>query len=169
MKDIDITKNIEVKEYFKIHEFYENKFGKNNSIILMQVGSFHELYGTKTRGPDLENVSNLLGCISTKKNKNIEEVSEKNPYMMGFPTGVLFKFVNSLLEYNYHVIVIDQTSPPPTPNRHITGIYSPATFIDRYSNNENNINDIQKSDSNNIVSILNCIKTKKAKPQRINT
>ena len=29
MKEIDITKNIEVKEYFKIHEYYENKFGRN--------------------------------------------------------------------------------------------------------------------------------------------
>ena len=65
---------------------------------------------------------------------------------MGFPSGVLFKFVNSLLEYNFHVIVIDQTTQPPNPKRHITGIYSPATFIDRYGNE--NTNNVEKSDSN---------------------
>ena len=149
-KSFDINKNFEVKEYLKIHEYYENKFGKDNSIVLMQVGSFHELYSTLNKGPDVEHLSNLLGIIATKKNKNIPEVSEKNPFMMGFPTGVLFKFVNMLLEYNYHVIVIDQTTLPPNPERHITGIYSPATFI----NNDTNISETNKKDNNNIVSIF---------------
>ena len=40
------SEEIFVKDYFKIHDFYSNIYGKDKTIILMQVGSFHEAYST---------------------------------------------------------------------------------------------------------------------------
>ena len=49
---INYNKEILVSDYFDIHNFYKKKLG-DNVIILMQVDSFHECYGTDTDGPDL--------------------------------------------------------------------------------------------------------------------
>ena len=48
-------KEILVKNYFDIHDYYSNIYGENRTIILMQVGSFHECYCTNTNGLDLIN------------------------------------------------------------------------------------------------------------------
>ena len=39
---MNYPKEILVKDYFDIHEFYSNIYGNNRTIILMQVGSFYE-------------------------------------------------------------------------------------------------------------------------------
>jgi DNA mismatch repair protein MutS len=75
--------------------------------------------------------------------------------MCGFPIHSLKRFINILLNENYTVILIEQTTPPPNVKREITKIYSPGTYID----------EINQSDSNNVVSLYitedNCYKTAK--------
>ena len=123
------TQNIH-DEYLAYHERFEKKYGKGVSIVLMQVGSFHEAYATSERGPDLFKLSDLLNIVCTRKDKSVETIDEKNPYMLGFPTAALQKFLKILVDNKYIVIVIDQTTLPPNPAREITGIYSDATFLD---------------------------------------
>ena len=133
-----------IDEYLRIQKKYEKKYGKGRTIVLMQVGSFHESYSTETDGPDLRALSSLLNIVVTKKNKTINEVSLKNPLMLGFPSLALEKFVNILIDNNFTVIVIDQVTEPPKPKREVTNIYSPGTYIENATNN---------ADSNYIVSI----------------
>ena len=90
-------------------------------------------------------MSELLNIVVTKKNKSIEKVSLKNPYLMGFPSVALEKFLNILLDNNFTVVIIDQVTPPPKPKREVTGIYSPGTYINNLSTD---------SDSNFILSIF---------------
>ena len=117
-------------EYISYHERYEKKYGKNRVIILMQVGSFHEAYATNEKGPNLYAISDLLNIVCTRKDKSIDTISDKNPYMLGFPSIALQKFMKILIDNKYTVVVIDQTTPPPNPTREITGIYSPSTYIE---------------------------------------
>jgi DNA mismatch repair protein MutS len=127
-------------EYLFYQEKYEKKYGKNKTIVFMQVGSFHEAYGTDTRGYNLTEISELLNIILTKKDKKIKEVSEKNPYMIGFPSVALNKYLKVLIDNGFTVVIIDQTTPPPNPKREITGIYSPGTYIqESFSPDSNNI------------------------------
>ena len=84
-------------EYISYHERYEKKYGKNRVIILMQVGSFHEAYSTQSRGPDLYKLSDILNIVCTKKDKSIDIVSEQNPFMLGFPSIALQKFLKLFL------------------------------------------------------------------------
>src|SRR5665647_2986 len=110
-------------EYINLHARYQKQYGKK-TLVLMQVGSFHEAYSTDTRGPNLEEITNLLDIILTKKDKKNKIVDETNPYMAGVPTHALLKYINILMTHGWTVIIIDQVTPPPKPKREVTGIYS---------------------------------------------
>ena len=79
-----------------------------------------------------------------RKNKKNPDLSEKNPYMLGFPLVATPKYVQILVNNDFHVIKIDQVTNPPNPKRAVTGIYSPGTYID----------DVNTHDSKNILSIF---------------
>jgi len=136
-------------EYLLYHDNFFNKYGKK-SLVLMQVGSFYECYGIvknkeeKWRGPNLAQISEILNIVCTRKDKSINEISEKNPYMLGFPLVASNKFINMLIENGYTVITVDQTTPPPKPKREVTNVYSPGTYIEGQ----------QKPDTNYIVCIF---------------
>jgi len=42
-----------------------------------------------------------------------------------------------IIDMNYTIVLIDQTTEPPNPKREVTGIYSPATHINNKSNKTN--------------------------------
>ena len=141
---MNYNKEILVSNYFEIHNFYSDIYGIDRTIILMQVGSFHECYGTDDEGLNLIELSQKLDVVCSRKN-NKEPVSSKNPRMMGFPIYVTDNFIEKLCNINYTVVKIDQVSEPPKPKRDVVGIYSPATLIDKQINSVN---------SNYIVSIV---------------
>ena len=126
------------EEYLLLQEKYEKIYNKDFTVVLMQVGSFHEIYATNDRGYDLHKLSNILNIIVSKKNKKNPEVSEKNPYMIGFPILATPKFINILVDNGFHVIKIDQVTPPPNPKRAITQIYSPGSYIEGISSYDSN-------------------------------
>ena len=109
----------------------------------MQVGSFFEAYQTFDEGYDLQILSNVLNIAVTKKDKSIP-VSNKNPYMLGFPCIAIQKFIKILIDNGYTIVLMEQVSPAPKPRREITGIYSPSTYI----------NEISKPDSNYLLTIF---------------
>jgi DNA mismatch repair protein MutS len=126
---MEYPKEIFVKDYFEIHEYYSKIYGKDRTIILMQVGSFHECYCTDNDGLDLVSLSQQLDVICTRKNSNIP-LSKANPRMMGFPVFTTRNFIDKLINLNYTIVLIDQVTEPPTPKRKVTGIFSPGTFIE---------------------------------------
>ena len=127
---MNYPKEIKVKDYFKIHNYFSDIYGNGRTIILMQVGSFHEIYCTNEKGLNLEMLAQELDVICTAKNSK-KEISDSNPRMLGFPVYVIDNFVEKLVDLNYTVVVIDQTSDPPKPDRNVTRIESPATFISK--------------------------------------
>ncbi len=130
---IHYTKEIFVKDYFDIHNHYVKLFGKS-TLILMQVGSFHECYNTDNDGPDLFYLGERINMTVTQKNKS-KELSTSNPRMMGFPSYIVEDMVERIVSLGYTIIRIDQTSEPPNPKREVVGIFSPSTIL-----NNNNYN-----------------------------
>ena len=128
-------------EYFFYQEKYTKIYG-NTVLCVFRSGEFYEIYATNTRGYDLTKVSDVTNLVKTRKDKKME-VSEKNPYLMGFHYLSLQKFLKILVDNHFTVVVVDQITPAPNPKRAVTGIYSADT----------NINDNDSTDSNNIVSI----------------
>jgi len=131
---MEYLKEILVKDYFEIQKHYEEIYGRTRTLILIQVGSFHECYGTDEDGIDLINLSQTLNIVCTKKNSNLP-ISKTNPRMLGFPIYVTQNYIDKLIELNYTVILIDQVTDPPQPKRQITNIYSPGTYINKKINN----------------------------------
>ena len=126
---MEYPKDIFVKDYFEIHDYYSKIYGNKRTIILMQVGSFHECYCTDTDGLDLVSLSQQLDVICTKKNSNIP-LSKTNPRMLGFPIYSTRNFIDKLINLNYTIVLIDQVTEPPLPKRQVTAIFSPGTFIE---------------------------------------
>jgi DNA mismatch repair protein MutS len=144
-----------IDEYFEYQLNFEKKYG-TETLVLMQVGSFFEFYGVDNNQEKIGNlqfITELLNIQLTRRNKAILENSRSNCLMGGFPTHALKRFLPLLLNNNYTIILIEQTTEPPNPKREITQIFSPGTYIE----------EINKSDPNFIVSIYltehDCYKT----------
>jgi len=127
-------------DYFLNHHKYYKTYGEK-SILLMQVGHFHEAYQTDTEGPNLDIISDITGAIKTKKNKSVKETTRKSPYMLGFPSQVLDKYIKLLIEENFSVIVFDQydIENSTKKTRKLTKIFSKGTYIEEVKNDTNYI------------------------------
>lgn len=135
---MEYKKEVCFKNYFDIHDYYTKIYG-DKTIILMQIGSFHECYCTNNRGIDLTKLSEEIDAVQSMKNNN-KPLSESNPKMMGFPIYIIDNFIEKLVNINYTVVVIDQVTEPPNPKRKVTGIYSPSTFIQKTNSSASTIN-----------------------------
>jgi DNA mismatch repair protein MutS len=133
-KSFAYDKEIFVKDYFDIHNHYVKLFGKS-TLILMQVGSFHEAYNTDNDGPDLFYLGERINMTVTQKNKS-KELSTSNPRMMGFPSYIVEDMVDRIVGLGYTIIRIDQTTEPPNPRREVVGIFSPSTILNSTNNNK---------------------------------
>jgi DNA mismatch repair protein MutS len=157
-------KDIFVKDYFEIHDFYSEIYGKGRTIILMQVGSFHECYCTNDKGLNLLKLAAELDVSSPLKNGK-KPISDSNPRMLGFPIYVVHNFIDKLCNLNFTVVLINQVTSPPKPKREVVGIYSPATYIENnksYSESKSShltsivIDYIKKNDNINLVVGISC-------------
>ena len=116
------------EEYFNHTSHYVALYGKK-TMVWMEVGSFFEMYATEDNPSLLHDVCGLLNILVTRKNKSIP-CSRVNPLMAGFPTVSLHKFMDVMIRDGYTVVVIEQISPPPNPERKVTRIVSPSTYLD---------------------------------------
>lgn len=116
------------EEYERYLVKYRAEYG-NNTLVLMQCGSFYELYDDGSKQTDLKTIGELLNIQVSRRNKAILEVSRSNLEMAGFPSYTLHKFINVLVEHNYTVIIVSQVTPPPNPKRQVTDIVSPGVYI----------------------------------------
>ena len=71
-----------LKEYLNYHYKYIEKYGEN-TVVLMQVGSFYEIYAVINDeiniGADVNCLGDILDIQVYRKNKNIEEVRKDSP------------------------------------------------------------------------------------------
>ena len=129
-----------IKEYLTYHLKYIEKYGEK-TIILMMVGSFYECYSVYNEeiqiGPDLQMFSNLLNIQVSRRNKNIPEINFHNWSLLGVPSISLIKYRDILLNYGYTIVIVDQISSPPNPERAVTEIISPSTIVETYDNQDN--------------------------------
>jgi len=141
--------NHHTKKYIDFHNKYVEKYGEN-TVVLMQTGSHFNIFAIINDevniGPDIYHIcQNVLNnaLLVTKQNKKNPEISYSNCLLAGFPLSVIQKYENILLSNNYTVVVVEQITPPPNPERGVTRVISPGTSIDSYN----------KQDSHYLMSI----------------
>lgn len=120
-------------DYLQYTKTYQAQYGAK-TVVLMEVGSFFELYAVENEhtkeGAPMSDVCALLNIQSTRKNKSIAECSRTNPMMAGFPSATVKKFTDLLIQDQYTVVLVEQTTPPPNPKRAVTQVISPSTYMD---------------------------------------
>ena len=130
-----------LKEYLKYQDENIKKYGEN-TVVLMQVGGFYEIYAVVNDkinvGADIYKLGDILGIQVTRRNKSIPEINYENYLMAGWNTFALPKFQKILLNHNYTIVLVNQITEPPNPERAITDIISPGTVIDNYNNSDTN-------------------------------
>ena len=102
------------EQYCDFQQTFQNKYGPF-TIVLMEVGSFYELYGLdnqESKKGMVKEIGHLLNITVTRKNKSILTNSSKNPLMAGFPSPALDKYIRVLLEHDYTVILVKQYRYP---------------------------------------------------------
>lgn len=150
-----------VDDYFKKFNFFKEKYGE--IILFYEVGSFMELYGVENEEITLGNVkeiSQILNIQMTRRNKAITENSIKNPLMAGIPTISFKRFLDSLIRLNkYTIIIVNQITEPPNPERRVTEIISPGTNIDNLNKDNSNLISIfiQEEANKNFAIGCSCI------------
>lgn len=121
-----------LSEYLQVFSKYKTKYG-DKTAVLMQVGGFYEIYGIDNKKERIGNpveLSRILNITLTRKNKKVAENNWQNPLMLGFPCLALKKYISTLLEENFTIIVIDQIKTPLAVNRFVKNIISPSTYIE---------------------------------------
>jgi DNA mismatch repair protein MutS len=114
-----------IKNYFELTEKYQLEYG-NNTVLLMQVGSFFEIYGeidNKTNiisGSHISKISTICDLVIAKKTNDI--------VMAGMKTDNVEKYIKKLQEANYTIVVYTQDSDDKT-HRSLSGIFSPGTYF----------------------------------------
>lgn len=109
-----------IEEFFSICE----KRKINESLVIMQVGSFYEAYEDDQEVGCARKLSQELNIHLTKKNGKLP-VSRDNPYMCGFPTYTLQKHLTKLNDAGFEVVVYDQEETNPK-KRFLRGVYTPT-------------------------------------------
>ena len=121
--------------YFDLQKYFETKYP--NPLILMEIGSFFEVYEVDKLGKAKE-IAELLNIQLTRKNKSINEISIKNPLMAGFPNHAIDRYLQKLIdEEKYTIIIIKQKGVPPKVTRYISDIISPGVNFDYIKDVEN--------------------------------
>jgi DNA mismatch repair ATPase MutS len=127
-----------IEDYLEYTKIYKEKYG-DKCVVLMQVGSFFEIYtihpNTDTSlNNDVYIIAELCGIQTSRKNKTVSEISIANPVMAGFPLASLPKFRDKILANNYTIVLVEQVSEPPNPERKVTEIISPGTNVNIVNN-----------------------------------
>ena len=144
-----------VSEYINITDKYKKIYG-NKTLLLMMVGAFYEIYALKDKNDNIRG-SNIVEACSICE-LNISDGKKQmigNEYLLmaGFRDYSIEKYIPKLLDYEYTVVVYNQTKTPTKIIRELDCIYSPGTYISP----EEKINNI----TNNIMCIwMETIKTR---------
>jgi DNA mismatch repair protein MutS len=119
--------------YFRILLEYQQKYGEKTT-LLMQVGSFYELYALDLPHRKIHNLKEITGILNillSRKSKKYPH-SESNPLMAGFQPANSERHIDILLKNNYTIVVMDQFKIEGSKkfDRKVTRVISPGTTID---------------------------------------
>ena len=118
-----------IKEYFELTKKYQEDYGEK-TILLMQVGSFFEVYGIKNNsvihGSRICDFSTI--CDLNVVDKNVC-VGKENVLMAGFKDMYIDKYVRKIQDAGFTAVVYTQDEAAKNTKRSLAGIFSPGTYF----------------------------------------
>lgn len=123
------------QDYARLSAKYRELYGPQ-VLVAYEVGKFYEWYNCdQNKGCDVRGVCELLNMQCTRKSKAYPDISATNPLMGGVPVCAFAKYVPTLLEHGYTIVVVSQTTNTANPTnkttieRKVTEIMSRGTYL----------------------------------------
>ena len=121
-----------IKEYFELTKRYQDEYGEN-TILLMQVGAFFEVYGNYNKTNDNITDSKIIDfsqiCELNIVDKNTCVGKENTIMMAGFKDIQIEKYVKKIKDAGYTAVVYVQDEATKNTSRSLAGIFSPGTYF----------------------------------------
>lgn len=122
-----------IKDYFLKTNQYIQEYGQN-TILLMQVGAFFEVYGLKESnassssitGSKIQDFSRICDLLVVEKKVC---VGPHEVVMAGFKDFMLEKYVKKIQEAEFTAVVYVQDQQAKNTTRSLYGIFSPGTYF----------------------------------------
>jgi DNA mismatch repair protein MutS len=133
-----------MEHYFQLYEKYSKKFG-SRTVIFMQIGAHYNAFGVNNNKEifgNMEEISQILECLLTRRRKTSEINDRKNPQMLGFPISSIDRKIERLKNRGFTIVVVDQEGGGKNPKRSVTKIVNSSTALDNVT------------ETNNIISIF---------------
>ena len=122
------------EDYFQLVQQYHAEYGEN-MILLMQVGAFYEMYGTKDVDTGVI-TSSKIEVFTTLCELNITEypmssaVRNNNILMQaGVRDHAVEKYIKKLQNAGFTVVIFNQDSNTKNTTRSLAGVFSPGTYF----------------------------------------
>ena len=120
-----------LSEYLQLTTHYKNIYG-TNTVLIMQVGAFFEIYGLKNvQTGEIQGSSIVDVCQICQLNISEKKicVGDNQVLMAGFRDYTLDKYIQKITEGSYTLIVYVQDKNGKTITRKLHSIHSPGTYI----------------------------------------
>jgi DNA mismatch repair protein MutS len=124
-----------IKEYFELTKSYQTEYGEN-TILLMQVGSFFEVYAKNNKntntisGSKINDFSQI--CELNVVEKNVC-VGSEDVLMAGFKDIMIEKYIKKIQDAGFTAVVYTQDEAAKNTTRSCAGIFSPGTYFSNES------------------------------------
>jgi len=116
--------------YFELLDNYKTKYG-NNTFLLMQVGSFYEVYSKSSNDQNILQFTQLCDLKLACKSDGC--------YMAGFRDYMIDKYLSKINESSYTSVIYNQIEVNGNIERKEHAVYSPGTlFLDETPHLSNN-------------------------------
>ena len=129
-----------IKEYFELTKKYQEQYGEN-TIVLMQVGSFFEVYGIYNKKTDTLCGSKIVDFSQICELNIVEKntcVGTDNVMMAGFKDMQIEKYIKKIQEVGFTAVVYVQDEAAKNTTRSLGGIFSPGTYFHTETTNLTN-------------------------------
>ena len=120
-----------IKEYFELTNKYQSEYGEN-TILLMQVGAFFEVYGINDKetqtiiGSKIQDFTQICELNIVDKNTC---VGESGVLMAGFKDIQIEKYIKKIQDAGFTAVVYAQDENMKNTTRSLAGIFSPGTYF----------------------------------------
>ncbi len=129
-----------IKEYFDLTKKYQDEYGEN-TILLMQVGAFFEVYGINDKksqtitGSKIQDFSQICELNIVDKNTCI---GESGIMMAGFKDIQIERYIKKIQDAGFTAVVYAQDENVKNTTRSLAGIFSPGTYFHNETRNLTN-------------------------------
>ena len=129
-----------IKEYFELTKRYQDEYGQD-TILLMQVGSFFEVYGIYNEKTEIITGSRIVSFSKICELNIVEKntcVGNDNVMMAGFKDMQIEKYIKKIQDAGYTAVVYAQDEAAKNTTRSLAGIFSPGTYFHTETTNLTN-------------------------------